>query len=411
MSTTYKVQQGDTYEIISRRAYGSEKHAPTLAAANPNAVEPLSAGTSIVIPDLQGAPVPRNPQISVAGENEVALLIEGFRFRFWTDIRLTRSIDKFSTATFRAPFDTDSAEFREVFRPFSFKPVKITVGDAVLFNGTIVSIVPEVDATSKSVTVAAYSKPGVLSDCSAAAVDRDSLEFFEFNIKEIATKLAQPFGIDVVFDGAPGDVFDLVAVPPERKLLNFLTNLAQKRNFVITSTDDGKLLFHRSKPAGVPVARLTQGEAPLISVTPSFKSQEYYSHVTGVDPLILGLEGSSATVKNNFLSGVVRPITFKVEDAINANIQGATEAKIARMFANAASYVLKVATWRDAFGDLWRPNTTVEVFAPNAMVYNAYSFIIRSVTFDIERDRETATLELVMPGAFEGKQPESLPWV
>lgn len=40
--------------------------------------------------------------------NETAIRIAGRRFRFWTDVEITRAIDALSTVTFSAPFEPDA---------------------------------------------------------------------------------------------------------------------------------------------------------------------------------------------------------------------------------------------------------------------------------------------------------------
>jgi prophage tail gpP-like protein len=189
-----------------------------------------------------------------------------------------------------------------------------------------------------------------------------------------------------------------------------LIKLAQQRGLLVSSTERGELLFTTSVLAGSPVAQLVEGEAPLVGVVPVFNPQEYYSEVTGIEPMVVGLKGGQVTAQNPRLRGVVRPFAFEVTDTINADIQAAVDAKAGRMFANVVNYTATVATWRDPSGQLWKPNSTITVDAPGAMIYGAYEFLVRSVTFTRTSDGEIAVLMLTFPGAFESKIPETLPW-
>lgn len=409
MSSTYQVATGDTFETIARKKYGTEKEADRIARANPGIAEPLSAGTVLTAPTLPGAPQNLPTQAPADRDDEVAILIDGQRFRFWDKVRITRALDSMDTVEFGAPFDADAPGFKESFRPFSFKPVAITVGGSPLFTGTMVGVSPVVENSQRVVSVSGYSLPGVLNDCTPPA-SSFPLEFNDQGLRDIATAIAAPFGLTVLFEADQGAVFERVACEPGKKALAFLTELAKQRNLILSSTERGELVFRQSADGGRPVARLQQGSAPLLSVTPFFSPQEYYSHITGIEPVIVGLEGSQFTVKNPRLQGVTRPITFNAPDTLDADVKGAVEAKAGRMFGNMASYSVRVATWRDPNGDLWRPNTSVKLQAPEAMIYNEYEFVIRSVEFSRERAVETATLDLVIPGSFSGKVPESLPW-
>lgn len=409
MSTMYKVLTGDTFEIISRKRYGTEKEADRIARANPGVAEPLAPGTTLTTPVAPEAPQNLQQSTQSSQADEVAILIDGKRFRFWDKIRITRSIDTMDTVEFGAPFDSEVPGFKKTFRPFSFKTVVITVGGTPLFTGIMVSVIPVVENGQKIITVSGYSLPGVLNDCTPPA-SSFPLEFDNQGLREIATALAVPFGISVEFLADQGAIFKRVASEPGKKVLAFLTELAKQRNLIISSSSRGKLVFLQSYEGGKLVALLKQGKPPVMSVTPFFNPQEYYSHITGIEPVIVGLSGSQFTVKNPLLLGVVRPLTFNAPDTLDADVKSAVEAKVGRMFGNMIAYSVRVATWKDSSGNIWEPNTSIKLLAPGAMIYKEYEFIIRSIEFSRDSATETATLNLVIPGAFSGKIPEALPW-
>jgi prophage tail gpP-like protein len=228
-------------------------------------------------------------------------------------------------------------------------------------------------------------------------------------LQEIATAMVGPFGIAVEFAASQGAIFDRVASEPGKKVLAFLAELAKQRNLVIGNNPRGALVFRQSVAAGNPVARLQEGSAPVLSVSPFFSPQNYYSHITGIEPAIVGLPGSQFTVKNPRLEGVVRPFTFNAPDTLDADLNAAVRAKAGRMFGNMAAYSVRVDTWRDPNGVLWAPNTTLLLLAPGAMIYNEFEFEIRSIQFQKGKSK-TAVLDLVIPGAFSGQIPEALPW-
>jgi prophage tail gpP-like protein len=409
MSTPYTVITGDTFELISRKVYGTENDASLIARSNPGAAEPLTVGMTLVIPDRPDAPTVTAANTAADNENEVALSVGGDRFRFWDSVTVSLSMDALDAIEFSAPFEVNNAEFREVFRPLSFQDLAVTVGGRLLFTGTMLTPKPATNPESRTVSVTGYSKPGVLNDCTLPA-SAFPLEFNGQGLSEIAATVCQPFGLSVKFAADQGAVFERVAVEPGAKVLQFLAGLARQRNLVISSTFAGALLFQQSVSPGRPVARLQEGVSPLTSVTPQYKEQEYYSHVTGILPATLGIGGTQFTVANSRLSGVIRPFTFTADDTLGADAKSAVEAKTGRMFASVVSYSISVAGWRDPQGDLWVPNRTIKLLAPGAMIYNEYEFVIRSVRLIKTGDSESATMTLVLPGSFEGKIPEAMPW-
>lgn len=409
MSTTYNAKAGDTFATIARRVYGTDTDADLIARANPGAVEPLTEGVEIVIPTNPGNPTARTVDTSAQSPDEVALFIDGKRFRFFEGLSLTRSIDAVDGVSFTAPMEPDRQSFRETFKPFSFKPVAVTVGGNPFFSGTMIGVAPEVTPERKAVSIACYSRPGVLMDCTPPA-SAFPLEFIGQNLRDITTALIRPFGLSMEFVGNAGPVFDVIACEPDRKIFDFLTDLAQQRGFVINSTPAGALRMWKSVPVGNPIARLIEQQTPCVSITPAFQPQGFYSHVTGLESESTDGGGSQFTVANSRLRGVVRPYTFRASDTNSGNTPEAVRAKVGRMFAAVASYTVDVDTWRNSRGELWQPNTTVSLLAPGAMVYREFRFLIRSVRFDHSSDRQTATLSLVMPGAFDGTIPDAWPW-
>jgi len=409
LSTTSRVLRGDTFASIARRVYGTDAEASLIRRANPGVFAPLVVGAQLVTPPALGAPKDRPQEVPAKAENEVALLVDGERFRFWDSVRITRSIDAMDTAEFGGPFDSTAPGMRDTFRPFSYKTLDIKVGGEQLFAGTMVAVDPVIANDSITIAASGYSLPGVLNDCTPPAASFP-LEFNDQTLQGIAESIAGDFGLAVEFPDGPGPTFERVACEPGKKALAFLIELAQQRNLIVTNTAAGALVFFRPAPVGIPVAKLRQGASPVLSVTPMFSPQQYHSHITGIEPVVVGTEGSQFTVKNPRLQGVVRPITFTAQDVEGGDVAAAVEAKASRMFGSMASYSVRVATWRDANGQLWAPDTTVTLEAPDAMVYSGYAFIIRAVAFDRDSTTETATLDLVIPGSFSGQQPEALPW-
>jgi prophage tail gpP-like protein len=230
------------------------------------------------------------------------------------------------------------------------------------------------------------------------------------NLLQIAKRVCDPFGVEVVFDGDPGSAFEYVTCDVDQDALTFLTTLAQQRGLVIGAGIDGQAVFRSPRVSNTVAAYLTEGEPPLLSVQPFFDPQQYFSHITGIETVIPGVAGSQHTVKNTRLRGVIRPHSFIVQDAVGGDISVATKGKIGRMLANSVNYSVQVATWRDRAGKLWEPGSTVVLHAPGALVYQPYALLVRAVVFEGTPDSETATLDLILPNSFSGEIPERMPW-
>lgn len=408
--SSYVIKPGDTFERIARQMYGDDLKAYIIRDGNPGARDPLVPGESLVIPLDPATPSEVAGIVSASSPNEVALQVNGTRFRGWDSVTITRAIDTVTVVEFTAPFDPSDALSRATFKPFAFQDVAVDVGGERIFTGTMVTPSPSVTDTAITLSVSCYGKPGVLGDCTAPA-SAYPIEWDQATLKTIAEAAAKTLGIGVQFEGDPGAVFPRVALNPGEKVLDFLSSLASQRNLVIGDTPDGKLLFPKLLDSGPAVADFLVGVAgPAIAVTPQFSPQDYYSHVTGIAPLIIGLAGTQFTVTNGKLADVLRPATFDSKDMIDNDVAASVNSKAGRMFASAIAYEVQLITWRDPAGKLWEPNTLVTLTAPGAFVYSKSTFLIRSVTLTKTDTSEQATLSLILPGTLSGVVPSRLPW-
>ena len=348
--------------------------------------------------------------LAIGGDSGPLGLLSGSNWRFWNKLAITMGLDTYWSCSFRAPFEHGRQEFRDTFQPFSFKPLNVSVGGDVLFSGTMVDILPRIRPNERSVDVTGYALPARLADCTAAAANVP-LEFENATLRQIMEALGNPFGLDVEFRDDDGAPFKRVALEPSKKIHPFLAELAKQRNLVISNTPEGALLCWRSVEPGNPVARLEEGLQPTVSVTPRMNTREYFSEITGFTATQAGVDGAKYTERNPWLTDVDRPFSFDLEDIDPEDGPAAVRAKLGRMFANALSWTVDgLPTWRDPQGDLWKPNTTITLKAPDAFIYRETEFIVRSATLKRDDEEKTASLEIVLPGAFTGEVPDEQPW-
>ena len=342
----------------------------------------------------------------------IAVSIGTRDFEHWPgEVEINRSLDNFSTITMSAPFEPEEKIFRETFVPFSYKPLKVSIDGELVFTGQLIGVEPKSTAKSRTVRCSGYSLPAVLSDTTMPASEFP-IEYGDRTLLQIAIHLAQPFNITVVTEAGTviGPKFRRVKLRPTEKVGPFLTKLAKARGLIMRDTALGELMFLNSAKPGKAVAGFKEGETPTTSVAATFSPQSYYSEITGFATMKAGRRGSGYTEKNDNLPDVVRPLNFTLGDVNAGDLPGAVKAKMARMFGNMVAYVVEVPTWHDPSGALWRTNTTVTLHAPGAMVYNETELLVRDVFLRAGQDSVTARLGLVLPGAFSGEQPESLPW-
>lgn len=369
----------------------------------------------------------------------VGLVISGEKFKHFPEIDIALALDAFSTARFTAPFEADRKEFRRLFKPFGYNSINVLVDEKVILTGTMMHVEPRIEAASKSVEVSCYSLPGVLCNCCPPGTAYP-LEFADQTLLPIAQTIVSKFGLKARFDdsvsddetdhafkaakvkrgprggrGKRGNKFARVALEPGDNAHEFLVKLAQQIGLVMTDDAVGNLVFRDSDAnLGNPVAEFTQGEQPLVSITPNFNPEEYFSEVSAFTPTKVKKKGDKHTEYNPFTRGknIVRPYCFKLDNLLTAaDAPAACWSKLGRMLGNCCSWTIaNIGTWRDPQFDLWKPGTTINATAPDAMIYKKTELLVRDVALHQDAGGYTASLKVVLPGAFSGALPIDLPW-
>lgn len=336
----------------------------------------------------------------------------GDYFGYWGNVEIRRSIDAYSTVVFEAPFEPERAEFRKTFRPFTFPRLECLINLETIVTGFVLDVSPELDANGRKIQVTGYAKPAVLHDCNLPPdAFGKGLQFQKQSLLEIARRIGAPFSITCDFRDDDPKPFDKVKLEIDKKLQEFLVDLAKQRSRVLTDTPSGDLLCWQSVEPGNPVCYFVEGRQPLTKVSAEFSPREYYSEITGFGKKKRAKGEARWTALNHFLEKPRRPHTFKLEDSERADVPTATLANLGKMFANILTVQIDdLPGWRDPQGNLWQPNTTLVLTAPGVMVYRPTEFLIRDVVLKQTPDTETASLSLVLPGAFSGRLPDDLPW-
>jgi prophage tail gpP-like protein len=331
-------------------------------------------------------------------------------FGHWSEVELVRSLDGYSAASLSGPFDHDRLEVRRAFAPLEFPRVAVKIEGELVLTGIVKDVAPDVQATISSVGVTVYSIAQQLTEV-CVDPERLPLEFNGLDLRQIASAVVTAsIGEESVFDGSPGGAFARVRAEPDADIHSFIVDLARPRGFLLSDAPSGALWFRAEAPLGAPVARL-KGQ-PLVRVRPRFEPSNWFSTVTARAKRKAGKTGSKYTEVNPlYRAEHPRAHTLRLDDVESADAPTAAKAAIGRMIASVVSYTIEdLPTWRDPSGQLWRPNTTVTLLAPEAMVYRETELVIRTVTLRQNPEAETATLELVLPGAFGGVLPRGLPW-
>jgi len=341
--------------------------------------------------------------------DEFTLLINGQQWRHWTEVTLNTHIDEYSQIAFSAPFAYDDEVFRDTFRPREYQLLHLDIGATRVFTGTLIDIVPEISKEQAIIRCSGYSLPGVWADCTMPG-ERVPHEWRNVDLRHIANEIAAAFDLTVRFLAEPGAKFKQAKLDAGGQIQPFLVDLAQQRGLVISNSRDGAVVFQKSVSPGNPIAKLKE-DRPVVQVVQTSQPQQYYSEITAFPSAKHGRGGSKFRIKNPYLATAIRPFAFEIEDTDPADAPAAAKAKLGRMFGNTVSYAIQgLPTIRDPQSDLWEENKTIKLTAPGAMVYTETEMLIRGVTIARNKESATASLNVVLPGAFSGEPPPGVPW-
>lgn len=402
--STYTAKNGDTFELISRRMFGTATQTGNIRRANPSLSEPLTAGDEVFVPSVavENKVTPDNP-------DSVTVLINKKEFRYFNSVEFQSRFASFDSCVIVAPFEPDNLEFRKAFVPFSYASIDVFIGSELIFSGTQMGLTPQVSTESKVVILEAYAKCAVIND-SSLPISSYPIELRDLKINAIARELCRPFPFNVKSDVDVGSTFESASISHTDKIYSFLTTLAKQRDVVITNDTNGDLLITKAIDAKS-VAHLRDDASPVLAVTPMHDEQNYFSDYTVVVPVIIGgLPIASYTAKNKRLGNILRVENFDARDALNGEERQIAESRRARGLANSISYNVDLATIRDPDGNLYRPNTYVNLIAPTAMIYRDTKFFVRAVSIVMDGDKQTCQLDLVLPESFNGNDVEVFPW-
>ena len=252
---------------------------------------------------------------------------------------------------------------------------------------------------------------GVLNDCNVPPAKYPT-QYKGLTVKQIADELAQAYSVEVGIQGNAGASFEKVACEPSESILSFLTKLLKQRDLLFTNDEKGNLLFFTAKEQKAAISFI-EGEAPLLSITPKFNAQGFYSHLTGFTKTDKENDSLSYTFKNKYLinKGVMRYKSMIIDDAKTQNdLEKAVNTQAGKMFADCVSYELTCEGHILIDNRLCKKGLFVCVKAPKAMIRRETNFIARNIKMIRTGDQKTTQLSLVLPGSYTGKIPEVMPW-
>jgi len=344
--------------------------------------------------------------------DELKLKVGGVVISGWTDIRVTRGIERFPSDFTIALTDKDPATLAQVTgRPGD--ACQVLLGDDVVVTGYVDRLTPSYTATGYRLTLSGRGKGQDLVDASA---EWPGGQIAGANVQAIAEKLASAYGIKVTTVGDPGKVIPQFNLTLGQSAWEIIEEICRYEGLLAYELADGSL---RLGPVGATIAAsgFVEGQnveagSVAFSINESFSeydcfltSQETFGDVTG--PADQHAGNLIATVKDpNVRRNRKRYI---ICEAVQGGIDLAQRRAVweAQRRAGRGSIAqITCDSWRDGNGALWTPNTLAPVSLPSLRLAKA-TWLISEVTYRLDASGTHADLVLGPPTAF-APQPVQL---
>ncbi len=335
-------------------------------------------------------------------QDDLTLTINGQAISGWTDIRVTRGIERLPSdfsigMTELYPGELDAV----ITQPGA--PVVVSIGQDVVITGYVDRFIPSLSADEHSIRVMGRSKCCDLVDCAA---EWPGGQISGSTALGIAQKLAAVYGI-----GVDCTVSGLPVIPQFNLMLGesafeVIERICRYSALLAYDQPNGNLLL--AQLATVKAASgFVQGQN-VISASVEYSADQRYSNyqafLQAVDVFTDLGEGG------NLLANVSDPNVSRhrglvlIAEAGGGGNQIAQQRALWEMARRAGhSQVVTIVcdSWRDSAGTLWAPNTLAPVDLP-ALKLGTTELAIGQVTYARTEDNgTTATIVLMPPDAFK----------
>lgn len=428
----YKVQtNNETAQTVAIKYYGTPSKEDLIIKANPFIESIISAGLFLprgsvltipqeVKPLPKKIPVTPKPEpviepehVEVIENEEVALVIDGTLFKFWENADITLPFDSMRSFSLSCPFDAINEIWQKLFQPFKYQTCALYVGGVKVITASAIKIDTDSSSSADKLQLSGYSICAIIQDCPPSPSSYP-LTFSGLNLKQIAEKLCKPFNFKVVFEDDPGASFkgsDKIEIEPDKKIFDFLSELAKQRGLIIGDDADGNLVFKKATSERAKFS-LVNKQYPVTGSSFNFDGQKRFSEITILNGSKGSGSGAKYTIADNELkrNGIFRPTVVKNDDIEQGGIKKAAISQWGRNLSDSFSGSISCVGWRTPRKELFKPNTRLMYSSPENLIFSEIELLIREVRLTKSSNSVVSSLTAIMPESYLNEQPEKMPW-
>jgi prophage tail gpP-like protein len=361
--------------------------------------------------------------------------IRNRELKFFNNFEIHLKYDSLgSTFKFDFFFDPDNIEHKELACIGHYHIATLKDGDDLIMTGYVLSEVFTDAPNNELVAIAGYSLPGVLQDCQipigeprswidvtkkqfAKIVNKvwpGTLQSDGLTLKEIAEKILNPFGLEMVIDAsvssAMNETYDENTAKEKQTAKSYLSQLAAQKNIIITDDKHGRVVFTRPGANKQPIFHFERGKSmiPGTKFVLSFNGQGMHSHIKVVQQQDIDDEiaASEDKIENPYVPIVFRPCVT-VQNSGDANDTQQSAKNVLSKELKNFTLTIETDRWR-VNGHIFMPGDIISVTNPKVYLYKKSNWLIEEVTLKGDAEKTVATLKCVIPETYNGQTPKYL---
>jgi prophage tail gpP-like protein len=332
--------------------------------------------------------------------SDVRLIVGGRSYGGWKGVRVTRTIESLAGS-----FDLDVTDrWGELEEPWPIAeedPCRVEIEGEVVVDGFIDKRSISIGADARTLGYSGRDRTAALVDCSA---ELDVWTFRNASVVDVASKVAEPFGIKVSVQAGlvlPKPTGKVVVSPGDTAFA-VIDRAATEAGVLVVGDGAGGILITRAGSERAAPLVLGQNIKALsvdYDATERFARYVVLTQVGGTD----GASGGATRIRGQATDAEIRRtervMILRPEAGITADFarqRADWEARIRAARAEAVS--ITVLGWRQPSGKVWPVNALARVRAIAAGIDG--DLLISQADYSIGADGEVTELHLVRPDAF-----------
>ncbi len=342
----------------------------------------------------------------MSAPDQLTLRIGGLDIQGWTDMRVTRGVERVPgdfeiTMTERFPGDLRAVTV------LPGQPCQVLLGADVVITGYVDRFAPSISARGHQIRVSGRGACCDLVDCSA---EWPGGQISGTNALDVAQKLAKPYGIRAALAsgvGAGGNIpqFNLILGETAWEVIE---RVCRYRALLAYELADGSLLLNQvgtdAHSSGFALGQNVQAASVQYSMDQRYS--DYVAFITSVEQFG---DSGPGTVDPNQIARIRddtvtrhRQLDIIAEAAAGGIDIAAVRAQweMGRRFGRSFVCSLTTDSWRDSHGQLWQPNWLVDLDLPQLKL-ERQQWVISEVSYHLDRSGTTAQLTMMPPAAFQ----------